>query len=414
MIGGSGNDVFESDASSRAGKNVAYDLTTEDNKFTGNGNIRRKLSGDPDVNKYERLYYKYNLNIPFVSAGYNPDDGVFLGASLKMIRHGFRKTPYKTMQQFSVNHALATNAYNFRYNSEFIGVFGKHSDLLFDADIKEPSTTTNFFGYGNATTFIKINPGKFRYYRARYGLGDISLLIRKNFSPFVKMTIGPTFEFYSLEADENTGRYILQTGSNGLDPATLFNKQSFIGGKLLLNIDTRNNKVMTTRGINWQTSLKVLNGLTDVSKNVTQLSSDMSLFLNLSRAGGFVLVTRFGAAKNFGEGFEFYQAQYLGGTENLRGYRKYRFAGQSMAFNNTEVRLKIADFRTYIFPGSVGLFLFHDVGRVWAKNDITTIKWHTGYGGGIWLSPLNRLVITAAYTASKEDNLPLITLGWQF
>ncbi|MBK5271235.1 MAG: hypothetical protein JJE22_09495, partial [Bacteroidia bacterium] len=67
MIGGIGNDVFESDASSSAGKNIVYDLNTEENRFTGNTQMRHKLSDDPAVNKYERLYYKYNLNIPFIS-----------------------------------------------------------------------------------------------------------------------------------------------------------------------------------------------------------------------------------------------------------------------------------------------------------------------------------------------------------
>ncbi|HKB44422.1 MAG TPA: BamA/TamA family outer membrane protein, partial [Chitinophagaceae bacterium] len=414
MIGGSGNDVFESNASSPAGKNIVYDLNTEENQFAGNNNMRQKLSDDPEVNKYERLYYKYDLNIPFVSVSYNPDDGLFLGASLKMIRQGFRKTPYKAMHQFAVNHALATNAYNFKWHSEFIGALGKKSDLLFDADIKAPNNTTNFFGYGNATSFVKTNPGKFRYYRARYQLGDISILVRKKFTPWLYVTFGPTYEFYSLDHDKNINRYILQTASNGIDPKTIFKDQSYAGGKLLLNIDFRNHKIMPTKGINWQTSLRVLNGLNDASKNLTQLNSDMSLYFSFNRKANFVIATRFGAAKNFGEGFEFYQAQYLGSTENLRGYRKYRFAGQSMAFNNTEIRFKIADFRTYLFPGALGLFIFHDIGHVWAKNDFTVSKWHTGYGGGLWFSPMSRLVITAAYTVSKEDKLPLVTFGWQF
>ena len=414
MIGGSGNDVFESHASTVPGKNIAYDLNTEQNQFTGNKNIRQKLSGDPAVNKYERLYYKYNLNIPFLSVGYNPDDGVFLGVSLKMIRHGFRKIPYKTMHQFAVNHALATNAYNFKWYSEFIGALGKNSDLLFDADIKAPDNTTNFFGYGNATVYDKTNGEKYKHYRARYQLGDISLLIRKKFTSWFSMTLGPTYQFYSLDSNKNKTRYILKTNSNGADPNTLFQDQSFAGGKLLINLDLRNSKTMPTKGVNWATSLKVLRGLNDVSKNLTQIGSDMSLYFSFSRRAKFVIATRFGAAKNFGEGFEFYQAQYLGSTENLRGYRKYRFAGQSMAFNNTEIRFKIAEFRTYLFPGSLGLFFFHDVGRVWAKNDFTVSKWHTGYGGGIWFAPMNKLVVTAAFTSSKEANLPLVTFGWQF
>lgn len=412
MIGGVGKDVFESDASSSRGKNIVYDLNTEENQFAGNNKMRHKLSDDPAVNKYERLYYKYNLNIPFISAGFNPDDGLFLGAFLSMIRHGFRKTPYKTIHIISVNHALGTNAYNFRWKSDFIGVFGKGADLLFDADIKAPNNTINFFDYGNNTIFDKTQPGKHKYYRARFQLGDISVLIRKKFSRFVSVEVGPTFQFYSLDSTQNKNRNILKTGVNGLDPVSLFSNQSYVGGKLILGIDTRNNRVLTTKGVNWQTTLSVLNGLNDISKNITRLNSDLSFYLPLSRKGGSSLAFRFGAGHNF-KGFEFYQAQYLGGTENLRGYRKYRFAGQSMAYNNVEMRIKLAEFRTYLFPGSMGLLLFHDIGRVWVENETST-KWHSGYGAGLWFSPLSRFVITASYTASKEDKLPLVTFGWQF
>ena len=411
IIGGSGNDEFQSSGASDRRDNIVYDLKTEDNKITGN-NFRNKMSKDTTVNSYHRIYYKYNEVIPFLSVNYNSDDGLFLGVSLKIIRQGFRKTPYKTMHAFSANHALATNAYNFRWTSDFVGVFGRKGDLLFDADIKAPNNTINFFGYGNETIFTKTSPGKFKYYRARFQLGDISLLFRERFSPAVSLSAGPVYEFYSLDSAQNKGRFILNTNLNGLDPATVFSNQSFIGGKMVLGVDTRNNPAMTTKGINWQTTLKVLSGINDISKNVTQLNSDLSFYIPLGRNSGSSLALRFGGGHSF-DGLEFYRAQFLGGTENLRGYRKYRFAGQTMAFNNVELRLKVADFRTYLFPGSLGFLFFHDVGRVWVKDDSST-KWHDGYGAGFWISPLKRLVITASYTASKEDKLPLVTLGWQF
>jgi hypothetical protein len=59
------------------------------------------------------------------------------------------------------------------------------------------------------------------------------------------------------------------------------------------------------------------------------------------------------------------------------------------------------------------LLAFYDTGRIWADagdND----KWLSGYGGGFWISPLRRLVLTITYTASKEDKLPLVALGWKF
>ena len=85
-----------------------------------------------------------------------------------------------------------------------------------------------------------------------------------------------------------------------------------------------------------------------------------------------------------------------------------------MFYNNSEIRLKIADFKTYLFPGSVGVFVFNDVGRVWT-DDQKSQDWHVGNGGGIWLSPIRRFVITAAFTRSKEEKaLPLVTLGFQY
>jgi outer membrane protein assembly factor BamA len=123
---------------------------------------------------------------------------------------------------------------------------------------------------------------------------------------------------------------------------------------------------------------------------------------------------RVGAGTNLGtEGFEFFQAQYLGSDEHLRGYRKYRFAGKSKIFNQAELRIAVAKFKTYLFPAAFGIFGFYDTGKIFDLNKESN-KWLNGYGGGIWISPLKRIVLSVAYTASKEDKLPLIGLGWKF
>jgi Omp85 superfamily domain/Calcineurin-like phosphoesterase len=409
VIGGNGNDVVENNA---AGKAIVYDWAGEQNSFTGKSNTNQKLSNDAAVNKYERLYYKYNQWIPALSLNFNPDDGIYIGASIKHIAHGFRKTPYSMVHQLIINHSLSTQAYNIRYNADFIKAVGK-ADLLLRTDIKAPNNVTNFFSYGNESVFDKTQPGKIRYYRTRFQLGDIALLLRKNFGSAVSLSAGPAFQFYGFDTDDNFGRYVLQTGINGLNPATLFKSKSYLGGQLSLGIDTRNNKALPTRGINWQTNFKVISGLNNVSNRLTQLNSDLSLFMSFNTPANVVIATRFGGGINFNKDFEFFQAQYLGGTDNLRGFRKYRFAGKSMLFNNTELRIKLADFRTYILPGSIGLLFFNDIGRVWVENDNSS-KWHTGFGGGLWIAPLKRLAITASITKSDEETLPLITFGWQF
>ncbi|MGK2862841.1 MAG: BamA/TamA family outer membrane protein [Chitinophagaceae bacterium] len=410
LIGGKGNDEFKNSASSGDGV-IVYDEKRGNNTLSGP--FKNKMANDSIVNSYDPIYYKYNQIIPFVSVGYNPDDGIYLGGYMKIIRHGFRKTPYKNSHTITLNQALASKAFNFSYNAEFISVFGKNSDLLFETDINSP-TITNFFGFGNATIYDKTKPGKFRYYRTRYRLGDISLLLRKNFSEKVIMTLGPTFQFYDMDsADKNNrGRFIVQSvSSSGIDPSTAFAKQSYFGGQFTLTADTRDNAIIPQKGIYWHTSVRHLSGLKDNNYQVTQLNSGISIYLSLIK-NFLVLANRTGGGHNFGD-FEFYQAQYLGSEDNLRGYRKNRFAGHSKIYNNLELRLKLTNFKTYLFPGSLGLLGFYDTGRIWSDSDASD-KWLTGYGAGFWISPLRRLVLTFSFAASEEDKIPLIGIGWKF
>jgi Omp85 superfamily domain len=224
--------------------------------------------------------------------------------------------------------------------------------------------------------------------------------------------VGPAFQFYSFDIDDNKNRFITQTSANGLNPATLAKNKMYLGGQVNIAIDNRNNKALPSRGINWQTGIKKLAGLNSFSKDLTQINSELSLFFSFNKKANLVIANRIGAGINYGD-FEFFQAQYLGGTDNMRGFRKYRFGGRSMLYNNTDLRIKVADFRTYLFPGSLGLLFFYDVGRVWVKQDNSS-KWHNGYGGGLWVAPLKRFVITASLTNSEEETLPLISFGFQF
>lgn len=407
LIGGKGEDHFEN--SSGGGKTIVYDLDNGKNTFTGS--FIKKLSTNPDVNRFDQNDFKYNLWIPFVSFAFNRDDGLYLGSSIKHIAHAFRKTPYAYSHQLAINHSLATNAYNFRFNSEFIQAVGS-MDLQVNADIKAPNNVTNFFGFGNETqSLITTKPGNINYYRTRYTLGDLSLLLRKA-GKTISYSFGPSLQFYSLDSNANTGRIIRNPSESGLDLVQVAQKKSYFGGEFHLGIDTRNHTANPSRGINWQTTFRAMSGLSDASRNLTQLTSDMSVYMSFSGNPKLILATRFGGGVNFSE-TEFFQAQYLGGTMNLRGLRKFRFAGKSMAYNNTDLRIKIADFRTYLFPGSLGILLFHDVGRVWLKNDASD-KWHSGFGGGIWISPMRRAVITLILARSDEETLPQLSLGFQF
>lgn len=415
LIGGGGSDAFDNTAKSQRGI-LLYDKLNGGN--TIKGPFKNRMANDTIVNSFERIYYKYPYQSFFGTIGFNPDDGISLGPTFKIIRHGFRKNPYKSLHQFSGKYAFSTKAVNIRYNNEFIGVMGNNTDLVMDFDYKGPFTTTNFFGYGMNSVYDKTQPGKFRFYRARYDLGDFSIQFRHRFSDKVSFLFGPTFQMYHMEADDKLNQQrniVLNTAAIGLDPAKVFKRQSYFGGLFSFIVDTRNSKVLPDKGINWVSSVRYLDGLNDDSyDNVTQLNSSFTFYFSLTNSPGrLVLVNRVGGGINLGDGFEFFQAQYLGNEDNLRGYRQQRFAGKSKFFNQTELRFKIADFKTYLFPGSIGIGAYYDVGRVWVKNDFIE-SWASGYGLGLWVSPLRRILLSFVYTMSDEDKLPLVTLGWRF
>ena len=62
----------------------------------------------------------------------------------------------------------------------------------------------------------------------------------------------------------------------------------------------------------------------------------------------------------------------------------------------------------------LGIQLFHDVGRVWVPEEKSG-RWHNGYGGGIYIAPIRRWVVSASVATSKEEKiLPYFSLGFRF
>jgi len=407
LIGGSGKDEFVNNST---GKKVrVYDASFESNTITGTGPFKKRIEDDPQINRYDRLNFKYNFYNPGLKFEYNIDDGPFLGYEIMYTKQGFRKEPYGMRHYISGARAFNTGSLHFRYDADFTKVF-KNADLLVRTDFRAPVNVTNFFGIGNDTKFNKDND--IQFYRARYNFINASILLRRNLQSWFRFNFGPTFQNFSLDSTENVGKFV-NTNFITPDNRGLYGSKSFLGADVRMDINSKNNAMLPTRGFVLDLGVRPLFGINANSSNIVQANADMRIFMSLAARSGLVLATRLGWAKNFGD-YEFPQAMYLGGTDNLRGYRKQRFAGRSMAYNNTELRLKLFDFNTYLFPGSFGIVVFNDVGRVWADGESST-DWHVGNGAGIWIAPIRRFVVAAMAGRSKEEKLmPRITFGFQF
>ena len=411
LIGGPGEDQFVNNSGN--GKVLVYDVKFEENTITGNKKIKNKITNDPKNNNYTRLGYKYYSFIsPSISIEYSVDGGFFIGPKLKIKAPGFRKEPYKLNHVIAANRAVNSSSYHIKYIGEFIKIF-KKTDLVLSGDLKLPTSRSNYFGSGNNTIFEKGHPGNHQYYLARYDILDFSIQARTSINSWLRYKYGPSFQYFWLKGRENEGKYIAELFATIPDQKTLYERRMYAGGGASIEINTKNSELIPTRGLTLATYVRSLAGLNNFSNNVTETGSEFKFYTDFGSKKYVVLAMSFGASHIFGN-YEFEQAQYLGFKQNLRGFRIMRFAGRTRAYNNAELRFKIANLNAFLFRGPFGILAFNDVGRVWADNESSN-TWHNGYGGGIWIAPFNKFVVTGSATFSKEEkNLILLTFGFQF
>jgi len=404
IVGGKGNDTFNINGRVI---NYLYDLSSEKNFIEHRRRTRNLFSKEPPVNYYNILGFNYNITrFPRLNLGYNIEDGIFLGTGIARRTYGFRNLPYATFQRFGFLYAPAKGAYRIGYRGEFNHFF-RNNDVLFNADYVNP-TLNNFYGLGNTT---EINP-KFdlSFYRTRYNYAEAELLFRRRFFERLHVILGPTIYHYWIKIGDNKGRILEIPSLIGFDSASIYDKKTYLGGKLAINFDNLNNELFPTRGVQWNTEFVSMAGISKRAKDITYLTSDMSVYASISQAANFIAVARFGGGHIFSKDFEYFQALNLGSNNFLRGFRKTRFSGNSIAYNSLEARIKLLDVKSYLFPGTLGLVLFNDVGRVWLKEE-SSKKWHDSFGGGFYFIPFKLVIISATIAFSQEEQLLNFSVG---
>ena len=379
--------------------------------FSGDEAMVNKHLSNDSLNTTYIPANPYNKIIPALNVGYNEDDGVMLGGMVRFVNQGFRKMPYDNVQQVSFIHAFATQAYKLKYLGEWIQALGK-TDLLLDGEAMVPSDAQNFFGLGNATTFNKTGDYR-RYYRARFDLYEIDPALRWRSGKKLALSVGPSFQYYHFDPDDNAGRFITNPSLlHTSDSATIADDKAFAGGILKFTYDDRNNKLLPTIGAYLDVTIKGYTGLNTYSKSFIQVQPSIAIYKNLDRRSNIILADRLGGGFTFGK-TTFYQSLFLGSQGNLVGYRQYRFAGQQMLYNDLEARIKLADIGSYIIPGQLGAIAFYDIGKVWAAG-YNSDDWHQGMGGGIYFAPAQMLVISALAGHCDEGWYPMIKMGFRF
>jgi hypothetical protein len=361
---------------------------------------------DPPVNDNTITGFSYNTSrFPEAMFSYNSDDGAHIGIGFSKTTYGFRNLPYATDQKFAALYSMR-GAYQLYYRGKFNHVTRK-TDVFVQANLLQPALR-NFFGLGNTT---KVNPDKpYDFYRNRYRSFEIEALLRKRYFDNFHLMMGPYYYQYSARYKENTGNVLAKPRLVGLDSADIFSKKAYLGGKLALHFDNRNNDLFPTRGILWNNDLTYVAGLRKGSNSFSSFTSHMSIFISKDDPAKFITVVGIGGGKIFTKNFEFFQALDIGASENLHGFRKNRYSGKSMAYASLEFRIKLFDVNSYLLPGPFGLTVFSDIGRVWLQGEHSR-QWHTAFGGGFYFIPFNQFIISASAGISGKEKLLSFNIG---
>ncbi len=404
VIGGKGNDTFNIRGNVR---NHLYDLDVEGNYIKSHNHSKNMFSKEPTVNYYNILGFKYNhIGFPSFTIAVNSDDGLLIGTGFTRKIYGFRNDPFISDQRFAALWAIARGGQQFRYSGVFNHAI-RNTDIVLTSELMTPGIN-NFFGLGNKT---EIDPGKpISFYRTRFRHMETQLLFQKRMGETLKIMAGPVVYMYWNHLDDNLNKVLNFPSHIGLDSPSVYSQKRYLGGKLAININNLNSELFPTRGIQWNTEFSSLAGITKSSNNITRLQSDMTVYASLSDPTRLIAVIKLGGGHIFSKHFEYFQALTLGANNFLRGFRKNRFAGNSVAYGGLELRLKLADIKSYILPGAFGIIGFNETGRVWMKGESSRL-WHYTYGGGIYFIPFNLFILSGTVSFSPGEHLYSFSAG---
>ncbi len=398
-------------------KTDVYDYKSKESKIESK-NGRFHLNDDYFTNIYDYRKIKYNSRVIIPVIGYNPDDGLKLGLGGLFIKNGFDGENFLSKHNILGFVYLATNGFNINYIGEFEGVFN-NVNLGIDASFTSPNYSVNFFGYGNSTIDLHVDPAPGEdeksadYNRVRKSSYLFSPSLIRNGEYGSKFALGVNYE--SVEIENTEGRFL----SDLLLSNEEFERQYFIGADVTYGYKNKDYAAFPTLGLDFQIALGYKDNI-DNSNSFGYLIPSLGVDYKLNPSGRLVLATKVKGHFIFGDDFEFYQAASIGASDGLRGYRNQRFTGKSSFYQATDIRFNFKRFKTSILPVEVGLYGGFDYGRIWVDDELVSDldfnkdKLNTSIGGGLFLNMVDMLTANLSLFSSEDGLRIAFSLGFGF
>ena len=412
LIGGKGDDVLADSAG--GGKTFLYDAEGKNRFVTASGTHVDQRAWKPltptEVFKLDDPW-RPDWGNAFgwrPAVGYNTSAGIIVGAGATLRDYGFRRLPYHWEANVNLlvgtgNGRLgATATLNHRAENAPRGfrVTARASQL----------EATRFFGYGNNTastgsaeslvdqTIVGVEPSLVWNVGWRQREGEDPLdepdSARARLRPLVgELRVGSIVSWFKPEAAATS-----RLATSGVRGANDF---AVAGATLALALDRTDDDAVPTMGWKLDGSAAAYPPLFGSGNAFGTATAGGSFYVPLTRPGGPHLAVRAGGDLATGD-YPMQFAAALGGMQSLRGYWFRRFAGNAAVHTGTELRVPVGTVN-FIVRSQLGVFGLVDAGRVWFDGR-SDGGWHSGVGGGLWLSAFGKSV-SVAYARGDSDRL---------
>lgn len=349
---------------------------------------------------------------PIASVALEPDSSLFLGAGMVWTRYGLRTYPFAARHRAMLGLAFGRGTPRFAYE----GTFRRpQSRLFYGLDFQVNGLARlNYHGFGNETPRDE-DPDDF--FEANAGEVRLGGTVNVESGPNQTWSFGAQISRFSNSDDDTL---------LALERPYGFGRFWDTGLQAAWRLDTRRRAQPAEQpgqqdwrlrsldfgtpytGVALQARGEAYPPLLDVDSWFGAVDGFATAYVPLAhRLTGAV---RVGGRHVWGR-FPWQAAAFLGGDTSVRGYRPQRFAGRSALYANVELRYALRR-AVILVPGELGVFVFGDVGRVWA-DDETSDLWHPATGGGLFfVVPELETAFHLGVAAGRES--PLVHLGFGF
>ena len=349
---------------------------------------------ETDIEKYEPVQLQRGSDMlvnPILE--FHPDKGVHFGGGPSFYYYNFRRFPYESRLRFLASYATELDAFNLSFNGKFnnwiegatveIGVERTGLDLA------------NYHGFGNETAYDE-DVRERGLYRVERQLLDASAAVEFEILRNTSVRVGVSYYDSHTEAKDNPLPALYREG--------LYGTGRFISAAARARIayDTRDDEDFAYEGAYLELTRDYRPKLLDLEEAYGGAGFDARVYHSWLLPNRLTLALRAAGERMWGRS-PFYDAAFLGGRYDLRGYSPERFAGDASLVGQLEARLELTRLKFLVY-GDFGVHGFAETGRVFADHEESDL-WHPSYGGGAWMVFLDRLFTVSGTVGVSEERV---------